>query len=47
MAILLLDAMEKNCYGPFHRLVCQKDFLDTLYRIAMKEQVGFFQLSEW
>ena len=38
-AITLLDTLEKNCFGPFHRLVCQKEFLDNLFRIAMKEQV--------
>ncbi|CBK22165.2 uncharacterized protein [Blastocystis hominis] len=37
-AITLLDTLEKNCFGPFHRLVCQKEFLDNLFRIAMKEQ---------
>ena len=40
LAILLLDTLEKNCFGPFHALVCQKEFLDNLFRIAMKEQVG-------
>lgn len=39
LAILLLDTLEKNCFAPFHRLVCQKDFLDNLFHIAMKEQV--------
>lgn len=39
LAILLLDTLEKNCFGPFHALVCQKEFLDNLFRIAMKEQV--------
>ena len=38
LAILLLDTLEKNCFAPFHRLVCQKDFLDNLFHIAMKEQ---------
>lgn len=38
-AITLLDTLEKNCFGPFHRLVCRKEFLDNLFRIAMKEQV--------
>lgn len=44
-AITLLDTLEKNCFGPFHRLVCQKEFLDNLFRIAMKEQVGSLCLS--
>lgn len=44
-AITLLDTLEKNCFGPFHRLVCQKEFLDNLFRIAMKEQVGSLFLS--
>ena len=39
LAILLLDTLEKNCFAPFHRLVCQKDFLDNLFHIALKEQV--------
>ena len=44
-AITLLDTLEKNCIGPFHRLVCQKEFLDNLFRIAMKEQVSSMSLS--
>ena len=46
LAICLLDTLEKNCFGPFHRLICQKDFLNNLFRIATKEQVFsqfFFQ----
>lgn len=39
LAISLLDTMEKNCFGPFHKLICQKDFLNNLFRIATKEQV--------
>lgn len=39
LALCLLDTMEKNCNGLFHKLVCQKDFLNNLFRIAIKEQV--------
>lgn len=39
LAICLLDTLEKNCFGPFHKLVCKKEFLDNLFKIAMKEQV--------
>jgi len=39
LAICLLDTLEKNCFGPFHKLVCQKEFLDNLFKIAIKEHV--------
>ena len=41
LALCLLDTMEKNCNGLFHKLVCQKDFLNNLFRICIKEQVSF------
>ena len=41
LALCLLDTMEKNCNGLFHKLVCQKDFLNNLFRICIKEQVCF------
>lgn len=47
LAICLLDTLEKNCFGPFHKLVCQKDFLDNLFKIAIKEHVdlSFFNYT--
>lgn len=39
LTIALLDTMEKNCNGFFHKAVCQKEFLDNLFKIAIEEQV--------
>lgn len=39
LTIALLDTMEKNCNGYFHKAVCQKEFLDNLFKIAIEEQV--------
>lgn len=39
LTIALLDTMEKNCNGCFHKAVCQKEFLDNLFKIAIEEQV--------
>ena len=34
LTIALLDTMEKNCNGCFHKAVCQKEFLDNLFKIV-------------
>ena len=39
LTIAMLDTMEKNCNGCFHKAVCQKEFLDNLFKIAIEEQV--------